>query len=310
MLAFWLGNAYERDIRLNGIIYLHRISDNRVGGTTLRGLSIFKALCGEENYPRIVLASTRWDLVPPEKAEPRQIELCSEDRYWGDMVKGGSCPYTISDRTAAIPILKYLISKRKKKMTLLIQQQMVVDGKPIHETDAGKILFDSHLTERDSLVSKIEVEKERLKQPCSESHDQRQIAARDAIKRLKAERNIRDRNVLSLQVDMQHLNSTLGSQIDQRRKKLKQELQSKHPNFDLTPLERSRLTLLRNPAYTPSTSNFFSRGSRGSEHGLDGIQTLKKIKIGGDSTVSSTSAVVGTGLALGQFVAMLACTVM
>jgi predicted GTPase len=44
-IANWLSTAYEENIKLAGIIYLHRIEDVRLGGAAMRNLRMFKAQC-------------------------------------------------------------------------------------------------------------------------------------------------------------------------------------------------------------------------------------------------------------------------
>lgn len=55
MLADWLNRVYQNNVRLAGILYLHRIGDNRLGGTAMKNLRMFKKLCGDERF--LVLSS-------------------------------------------------------------------------------------------------------------------------------------------------------------------------------------------------------------------------------------------------------------
>jgi len=48
MISNWLQNVYEKRIKLAGIIYLHRITDNRMAGTPHRNLRMFGQLCGDQ----------------------------------------------------------------------------------------------------------------------------------------------------------------------------------------------------------------------------------------------------------------------
>jgi len=47
-VAFFLSQTYKHTVRLAGIIYLHRITDMRMAGSSLRNLTMFKKLCGDE----------------------------------------------------------------------------------------------------------------------------------------------------------------------------------------------------------------------------------------------------------------------
>lgn len=46
-LSVWLAASYSARTKLTGIIYLHRVSDNRMQGTALMNLGMFKKLCGD-----------------------------------------------------------------------------------------------------------------------------------------------------------------------------------------------------------------------------------------------------------------------
>lgn len=79
-IAFWLANAYSRNMQLAGIIYLHRITDVRMQGSALRNLRMFKELCGRDELRAVILATTHWthgegNSVPEEVGRARVEEL-------------------------------------------------------------------------------------------------------------------------------------------------------------------------------------------------------------------------------------------
>ncbi|EJT75385.1 hypothetical protein GGTG_05322 [Gaeumannomyces tritici R3-111a-1] len=59
-LVNWLGTTHQRNVHLAGIVYLHRISDPRMGGSAMKNLRMFKKLCGKDALERVVLATTMW----------------------------------------------------------------------------------------------------------------------------------------------------------------------------------------------------------------------------------------------------------
>ena len=54
---------------LSGILYLHRITDNRMAGTPLKNLQVFQKLCGRDALGKVYLTTTMWD-----EAERRREE--------------------------------------------------------------------------------------------------------------------------------------------------------------------------------------------------------------------------------------------
>ena len=62
-IVTWLGAMRSKDIKLSGIIYLHRITDDRVGGTAWRNLRMLHNLVGADKMANVLLVSTRWEEV-------------------------------------------------------------------------------------------------------------------------------------------------------------------------------------------------------------------------------------------------------
>ena len=83
-------DAYDDQTRLTGVIYLHRISDSRMSGSSYKSLRILRSLCGTKNLSHVILGTTMWDIVTPEQGAARERELPSEGKFWGDRVRAGS----------------------------------------------------------------------------------------------------------------------------------------------------------------------------------------------------------------------------
>ena len=49
---------YKQSSNLATIIYMHRISDNRMSGSVLKNLKLFASLCGMEAMPNVIIATT------------------------------------------------------------------------------------------------------------------------------------------------------------------------------------------------------------------------------------------------------------
>ena len=62
----WLSTAYTADLKLTGIIYLHRILDVKMGGSAMKNLRMFKKLRGDDSLGSVVLATTFWGMTNPE----------------------------------------------------------------------------------------------------------------------------------------------------------------------------------------------------------------------------------------------------
>ncbi|KAF8438414.1 P-loop containing nucleoside triphosphate hydrolase protein [Boletus edulis BED1] len=142
LLTDWLKETYQNKIKLSGLLYLHRILDNRMAGTSRRDLSVFKTLCGENNLKNVVLVTTMWDEVEESTGSRREKELLSD--FWGDMIRFGSRTLRFQGtRESAWEIISCLHLERsdQERTPLEIQREMVDCGLQLHETTAAKTLF-------------------------------------------------------------------------------------------------------------------------------------------------------------------------
>ncbi|KAJ3574180.1 hypothetical protein NP233_g1925 [Leucocoprinus birnbaumii] len=89
LISKWLEKTGVRNIRLRGVLYLHRITDNRMAGTPLKNLEIFEKICGPKWFSRVVLVTTMWDELGSENTEmgdAREDELKND--FWKGMRVG------------------------------------------------------------------------------------------------------------------------------------------------------------------------------------------------------------------------------
>jgi len=137
LVSEWLAQTYENGIRLKGILYLHRISDVRMGGSALRNLSMFKKLCGESCYSNVILMTTRWDTTDKATGESREAELA--DSFWKPMIARGSKMLRYATDEDGIAAVKMLVNK-EVPITLKIQTELVDEHKELINTGAGNEL--------------------------------------------------------------------------------------------------------------------------------------------------------------------------
>ncbi|KAF9449528.1 hypothetical protein P691DRAFT_790872 [Macrolepiota fuliginosa MF-IS2] len=88
LVSRWLKKTYEDGIELAGILYLHRITDNRMAGTSLKNLDMFLQLCGEGAFEKVVISTTMWQDLNEIVGNARETELMQD--YWMEMIKRGS----------------------------------------------------------------------------------------------------------------------------------------------------------------------------------------------------------------------------
>ena len=130
-------DSYEKDIRLSGLLFFHRISDNRMGGSPIKHLKTFQNLCGIEALKNVVLVTTMWDEVGEEEGSNRENELTT--MYWKTMIELGCHTSRFYNNTeSALDIVSQFQDAR---CTVLLQKELVDLHLELAETSAGRTLF-------------------------------------------------------------------------------------------------------------------------------------------------------------------------
>jgi hypothetical protein len=137
-IANLLALQYILGVKLIGVLYLHRITDNRMQGSARKSLEMFTKLVGDAALPNVVLVTTMWGLVnDKDEANQRYDELREE--YWCDMIDKGSLTTQFGgSRASAEGILAQLLGK--KEVVLKVQKELVDQDMKLSETSAGAYL--------------------------------------------------------------------------------------------------------------------------------------------------------------------------
>ncbi|KAK6997388.1 GTP-binding protein A [Favolaschia claudopus] len=120
-IAAFLAASYKHGMRLAGIIYMHRISDNRMGGVARRHFKMFRELCGESTLKNVAIVTSMWGQDDLQTEEARE-ELMRHYRT----------------TECAHAILHSLFGNRPR--ALQIQRELVDEHKDISQTAAGEEL--------------------------------------------------------------------------------------------------------------------------------------------------------------------------
>ena len=213
----WLSRAYQAKILLTGIIYLHRIFDNRLGGKAMKNLRSFRKLCGDDAFSKVVLATTFWNIDNPEVEERHETELKTKSDFWGSMISKGSRVFRQdNDKVSAREIIHYLVKKRTPQnpgATLAIQRQLVDQGKKLVDTDAGKEMA-SELAKQQALY---EEKLRKLRQELEDAMLAKDLELQNEIKQMKDEKK---REIAKAEADRKKLaadNADLVERLNQQQ---------------------------------------------------------------------------------------------
>ncbi|KAG8710620.1 hypothetical protein FRC09_021011 [Ceratobasidium sp. 395] len=137
-IAAFMSETYGVGQRLTGIIYLHRISDNRMGGSSARTFNLFRRMCGTETLKNVVIATNMWSRPPTEAQQRREGQL--RDEFFKPALdeRARLVRRATPGRDSAIDIIRLVLGQQARPTK--IQQELVEERRALIDTEAGKTL--------------------------------------------------------------------------------------------------------------------------------------------------------------------------
>jgi hypothetical protein len=167
-IAWILGALYRENISLLGFVYLHRITDPRIGGSGLRSLRMFEKLCGAQCFPNVTLVTTMWEALGEggiKIGELRESILKETDEFWGNMYRAGATVLRHNGRANSAFDILWNVRSKRTSVVADIQLEMIDGHKQLYETSVGEYLLKECLDVR----SRLEKEREELEDSMEEA---------------------------------------------------------------------------------------------------------------------------------------------
>lgn len=236
-VALWLNQAHCSDIKLAGIVFLHRISDVRVGGSGIRNINTFQKLCGDDCLEGVVLATTMWDSTTEEAGIKREQMLRTQPQLWKRMVDLGShiCRQD-QDKQSATKIIKYLMD-RKKPLTLDIQREMVDQKLELLHTGAGSELASAVEMLIQRYEKRLKQVEEELKEALEKKDQARQALLQSAIEEHEDTIQKNQNEIANLRINAE----TLASEAKRQHDEILHQIQQRHAQE----LEQQRIIAIK-----------------------------------------------------------------
>ncbi|QRW21837.1 hypothetical protein RhiXN_06826 [Rhizoctonia solani] len=137
-IAGYLSANYDQGQILSGIIYLHRITDNRMGGANARTFNLFRKMCGTQTLKNVIIATNMWSNPPTDTQARREQQL--ETDFFKEALDGGARMFRreTQGRESAHRIIRQLIGQAPLPMR--IDVETVDENRALHETEAGQAI--------------------------------------------------------------------------------------------------------------------------------------------------------------------------
>jgi hypothetical protein len=153
----WLKSSMGQGLLLNGLVYMHRITDPRISGTARSNIRLFRELCGAENLHKVVLATTFWAAIDKDVGQQREHQLLDDPKFWKPMVEKGSRAFRLTQE--CLQVLAH-ITGMKDKFLVKAQEEMR-SGQETYQTSAGRTMLLDLDGLRKEYDAKIDSEKRR-----------------------------------------------------------------------------------------------------------------------------------------------------
>ncbi|CUA74569.1 hypothetical protein RSOLAG22IIIB_11306 [Rhizoctonia solani] len=135
-VAGFLTVAYSQNFKIAGLLYLHKITDTRVGGSSLRHMNMFKELCGTDSLKNVTYVMNMWSDPPTEDEILREEELRYSDEFFGmPLAEGAQMARHDNTQESAHNIIRKLLPR--SPTVPKISRQLVDEGLQLEKTSAG-----------------------------------------------------------------------------------------------------------------------------------------------------------------------------
>jgi len=173
-----MSSNYREGKLLSGIIYLHRITDVRMDGTSLKNFKMLQKMCGPNALKNVLLTTTQWSNVAQAQGEKREGELRDGD-FWGELIReGAAVARFMGTKESGLDLISKLIENEPKP--LHIQDEMEMRNMTLVETDVGKFMNDELISLQKKYEKDLEdLESERQNAMKEKDDDMEKILAQE-----------------------------------------------------------------------------------------------------------------------------------
>ena len=176
---------------LGGMIYVQRITDMRMSGSSLNSLRIFEKICGEYCFGNVVVVTTMWSLLKNKEAKDaaiaRETMMKERPEIFGKLMKANAkmVRHDEDDHDSPLRVIELLRSaNRQRDVNLLLQNEMKHrETMTLGETTAGRFL-EGELANTRKKVEQQKREWEELEPEAGEDREEIAEQVKDHARRI------------------------------------------------------------------------------------------------------------------------------
>lgn len=213
-IADWLTETYKHNVKLNGIIYLHRITDLRMTGSARENVLRFQSLCGSGALKKVVLATTMWEVVDPSTGEKREGELKTAEDFWGYMIRHKSQIHRHYNNVESVRRLIGLFANGAAPVTLRLEEEMVDQGRSLIDTSVGRGWEEAFRKAREKYDKELEELRAAMDRALREKEDKMASELKELEKHLKYKLGKKEQETQALAPGLEKLKLDYSEQME------------------------------------------------------------------------------------------------
>ena len=224
---------YSAGAKLAGVIYVHRISDDRFGGLAAKNFRMFRELCGEKTLKNVILMTNMWGRVTPQQGADREEQL-KNNFFKAAIEKGAQICRHNNTPTSARAILRKILENRPS--VLKIQRELIDEHKDIGQTGAGREL-DREIRE---VVEKYQNEIKELEENMRKAMDAKDEESREELeeekKRLQEEMDKLRKDSAEMRSTFEEarreMEERISTRFEERLRRLREEYEAEIQRYE------------------------------------------------------------------------------
>ena len=218
-------------MKLAGVLYFHRISDPKMGGTSTRNFKMFRKLCGDAALQNVIIVTNRWGEVDPHVGEAREAELIREDDFFKPVLdKGAQMARHENTIPSAERIIRLIL--KNNPLPLQIQIELVKEGKDISETSAGEELNRELNAQIKKYKEEMRALKEEMRQAMKDEDEETRTELEIEAQKTQKEIVMFENDVRRLASNYESEKERLETRITKRREEARREAEQYQRQVD------------------------------------------------------------------------------
>ena len=203
---------YEKGYKLAGIVYVHRISDDKFTGVSTRNFRMFKHLCGDSTLKNVILVTNMWGRVEEQVGERHEKQLI-KTHFKPALDKGAQIARHFNTTQSAHEIIRRII--KNDSAPFRIQRELVDEHRQIENTLVGEAVNE----ELNKALARHKDEMMELRE---------EMRKKLAEKEGQSAKEMREADRLRKQMgEMMVETAAVGARYEEERKGMKQAMQKK-----------------------------------------------------------------------------------